>query len=154
MTADVVTPLVLPAWSGPARSRPAAGPGLRKVALARLATVRERSSVYAMVAVEDRGRVTVHSVVHVLPWDPDTRLAVRVQARLVVVTADADGESQIDRKGRLQVRVAMRRWCGLTQGSRVLLVADPATERLVVHPSAALDATIGRAHAEAFGGDA
>ncbi|MFC3382767.1 AbrB/MazE/SpoVT family DNA-binding domain-containing protein [Couchioplanes azureus] len=116
--------------------------------------MREHSSVYAMVVVEARGRVSVHSVLHALPWDPATRLAVRVQARLVVVTAGAEGESQIDRKGRLQVPVATRRWCGLTQGSRVLLVADTATARLVIHPSAALDATIGRAHAEAFGGDA
>jgi hypothetical protein len=41
----------------------------------------------------------------------------------------------------------------LAAGSRVLLVADPAAGRLVVHPPAALDAMIGQYHAAVLGGE-
>ena len=48
----------------------------------------------------------------------------------------------------------MRHWCGLTPGARVLLVAEPDEGRLVIHPTASLDAMITRVYAEVLGGDA
>jgi hypothetical protein len=73
---------------------------------------------------------------------------------LAVVTADPDGATRITPEGHLRVPLAIRRWCGLDAGSRVLLVADPAVPRLVAHPAAALDALVAQRHAEVFGGDA
>ncbi|GGM67957.1 hypothetical protein GCM10011608_61480 [Micromonospora sonchi] len=48
--------------------------------------------------------------------------------------------------------MAVRQWCGLTAGDRVLLAASPADGLLVVHPPAALDAMVVAVHADVLGG--
>jgi hypothetical protein len=53
----------------------------------------------------------------------------------------------------VRLPATVRHWCGLSPGSRVLLAADPAAGRLVVHPPAALDAMIGQFHARVPGGE-
>ncbi|WP_412749573.1 AbrB/MazE/SpoVT family DNA-binding domain-containing protein [Krasilnikovia sp. M28-CT-15] len=109
--------------------------------------------MYAVSVVDDRGRIAVHGVLPALGWHPDAKLAVRPRAGLILVVPDGSGNCQVDRKGRLRIPIRLRRWCGLPLGSRALLVADPETGQLVVHPSAALDRMINRRHAEVFGGD-
>lgn len=49
--------------------------------------------------------------------------------------------------------VAVRRWCAVRAGDRVLLVAAPDRGVLVVHTMAALDAMLGRYHAALAGGE-
>jgi hypothetical protein len=107
-----------------------------------------------MAVVSDRGRIACGAVFEVLGWEPLARVAVSERAGLVVVTADSDGATRITPEGHLRVPLAIRRWCGLDAGSRVLLVADPAVPRLVVHSVAALDALVARCHDEVFGGEA
>ena len=108
-----------------------------------------------MAVVNDRGRIATGTVFEVLGWGPGTAVTVGERAGLVVVTADPGaGAIRITPQGHLRVPLAIRRWCGLDAGSRVLLVADPAGPRLVVHPAASLDALVARCHAEVFGGDA
>jgi hypothetical protein len=55
--------------------------------------------------------------------------------------------------GFLPVPSAIRRWCGLTAGERILLAADPVAQVVVLHPLKALDRAVGAAHAAALGGD-
>jgi hypothetical protein len=114
---------------------------------------RERSSVYGFAVVNDRGRIAAQPVVQALGWQPGTPLSIREHAGLVVITADPGGRNSLTGEGHVRVPVTIRRWCGLQPGWRVLLVADPADARLVVHPAAALDALISRHHADVFGGD-
>jgi hypothetical protein len=123
------------------------------VPLPRVPAARERSSVYGFAVVNDRGRIAAQPIVQALGWQPGTPLSIREQAGLVVVTADPSGGSRLTGEGHVRVPVTIRRWCGLEAGCRVLLVADPADARLVVHPAAALDAMISRHHADVFGGD-
>jgi hypothetical protein len=114
---------------------------------------RERSSVYGFAVVNDRGRIAAQPVVQALGWQPGTPLSIREHTGLVVITAEPGGGSSLTGEGHLRVPVPIRRWCGLEPGCRVLLVADPAQGRLVVHPAAALDAMISRHHTDVFGGD-
>jgi hypothetical protein len=123
------------------------------VPVPRLAAGRERSSTYGLAALDDRGRIAAHLVFASLGWVPGTRVAIREQGGLVVVIADGRGAITVSPQGRLRLPAPVRHWCGLTAGSRVLLVADAAQERLVVHPAAALDAMISRHYADVFGGD-
>jgi bifunctional DNA-binding transcriptional regulator/antitoxin component of YhaV-PrlF toxin-antitoxin module len=87
-----------------------------------------------------------------LGWAPGTRLDVRETGGLVLVTADRQGVFGLTRQGHLRLPVAVRRWCGLATGDRVLLAAEPGDGLLVVHPLAALDAMITQLHASVLGG--
>jgi bifunctional DNA-binding transcriptional regulator/antitoxin component of YhaV-PrlF toxin-antitoxin module len=53
----------------------------------------------------------------------------------------------INRHGHLQLPVAVRRWCDLAPGDKVLLAAEPDQQLLIVHPPATLDAMITQAYA-------
>jgi hypothetical protein len=116
--------------------------------LPREPAARERSSVYGFAVVNDRGRIAAQCVVQSLGWQPETVLSIREHAGLVVVTADPGGGSRLTGDGHVRLPVTIRRWCGLEPGCRVLLVADPAEGRLVVHPAAALDAMVSRHHTD------
>ena len=82
-----------------------------------------------------------------------TRLAMRERAGLILITADQAGAAAVTREGHLRVPVALRSWCTLAAGSRVLLAANPDLGYLVVHPPADLDVMTSRRHAELFGGE-
>jgi bifunctional DNA-binding transcriptional regulator/antitoxin component of YhaV-PrlF toxin-antitoxin module len=70
-------------------------------------------------------------------WTPSTRLEISATGGLLVVHAHADGVIFLTKRGHLRLPTPYRRCYGLVPGDRVLLVADPAQGRLVVHPSAA-----------------
>lgn len=107
-----------------------------------------------MATVEAGGRIAVPgSVLRPLGWDSSTRIALREQDGLVVLITDPAGSPRVSTTGRTQMPVAIRRWCGLTTGSRVMLVADPDVQRLAVVPSTVLDELMTRRFADAFGGD-
>jgi predicted short-subunit dehydrogenase-like oxidoreductase (DUF2520 family) len=152
VTANAI-PLFVPGRPARVRSRAGALGAVRQVPVSRLAEVRQRSTVYAMSAVDVHGRVAAQSVVHALRWKPMTRLAMRERAGLILVTADQAGAAAVTREGHLRVPPALRSWCTLSPGSRVLLAANPDAGHLVIHPPADLDVMTGRRHAEVFGGD-
>lgn len=151
VVAATVAPLVFPVRSGPAPRRTGAPGRAVRVAVPPLATSCLTARAYALAVTEARGRVTILTVAPVLGWDRATNLQIRECGRLIVITA-ADGPGvRMNRQGRVQIPIGMRRWCGLRPGSRVLLVADPNAQRLVIHPPAPLDALITRLHAELLG---
>jgi hypothetical protein len=56
-------------------------------------------------------------------------------------------------KGHVLIPAAVRHWCVVGAGDRVLLAAAPDHGVLVVHTMAALDAMVMRYHASLLGGD-
>ncbi len=88
----------------------------------------------------------------VLDWAPGLRLNIREHRGLIVVSADEQGIFKVTKEGHLRLPAVVRQWCGLAAGDRVLIVAEPACRRLVVHPPAKLDVMISQAHDAAFGG--
>jgi hypothetical protein len=107
-----------------------------------------RPAVYCLAAAASTGRVADRAIMDALGWQPDTRLHVRVTGGLIVVDADEHGVFVMSGQGHVRPPGRVRYWCRVAIGDRVLLVADPAHRRLVVHPPAALDAMIALAHAD------
>jgi hypothetical protein len=108
-------------------------------------------TVYALSAVDKSGRVADRSIVRVLGWVPGTRLDIRERAGIILASAAADGVHRIGDRGHLHLPLAVRRWCRLTPGDRVLLAADRATGVLVAHPLAVLDRLLAGARAAVTG---
>jgi bifunctional DNA-binding transcriptional regulator/antitoxin component of YhaV-PrlF toxin-antitoxin module len=77
-----------------------------------------------------------------------------VSEGLVLVRADEQALSRVTQPGQVRLPAPVRHWCGLTGGSRVLLVAYPEAGLLVVQPPASLHTMITEFHAAALGGDA
>lgn len=68
-----------------------------------------------------------------------------------MVTARADAVFCVSRPGQIRLSAAVRRWCGLTAGDRVLLTADLDAGVLVVHPPTAVSALVADIHAAVRG---
>ncbi|MET7423646.1 AbrB/MazE/SpoVT family DNA-binding domain-containing protein [Dactylosporangium sp. NPDC005555] len=120
--------------------------------MADLQARRTRSTVYGLAAVDNRGRIADGALFRALGWPPGTRLEVKAHLGLVLVRSDQQGVLSINRLGHLQLPVAVRRWCDLAPGDKVLLAAEPDQQLLVIHPPTTLDAMITQAHAT-LGGD-
>ena len=106
-----------------------------------------------MAAIDGNGRLADRTVIPALGWAVNTRLDIRVRGGLVVDTADPHAVFRVTRAGHVRLPATVRHWCTLAAGSRVLLVADPASGCLVVHPPAALESMISQYHAIVFGGE-
>jgi len=121
--------------------------------VARLASSRVRSTVYGLATIDCNGRVAETTVINALGWVPGTRLDIRESAGLVLVAASPQGVFSTTGQGHLRLPATVRHWCGLVAGDRVLLAAEPAQARLVVHPPTALDDMISQFHATVLGGE-
>lgn len=151
MTSGVVPPAIPPTISD--RRLPGPGTGREALPLPQLAPPPVRSAVCATATIDCNGRVAETAVITALGWVPGTHLNIQVHGGLILITADPHAAFRMTRKGQVRLPAAVRHWCGLTPGSRVLLAADPAAGRLVVHPPAALDAMITQFHATVLDGD-
>ena len=96
-------------------------------------------TVYALSAVDKSGRVADRSIVRALGWVPGTRLDIREQAGVIVACRAGDGVHHVDDRGHLRLPLAVRRWCRLSAGVRLLFAADAARGVLVGYPLAVLD---------------
>jgi hypothetical protein len=113
MTSLVVAPVVPPALPTDQPVRPgghaAAGAGARRVLpLAPLATIRDRSTVYGLAAVDGRGRVADHHVMTALGWVAGTRLDIRESGGLILVRASRQGVFSVTSQGHLRLPATVR----------------------------------------------
>jgi hypothetical protein len=153
MSSSIVAPVVP---SGAARHPAqlyAGRAGRRALPLAALPIVGEGGVVYGMAAVDTRGRIADHQVMAVLGWSAGTRLDIREGGGLIVVRADRQGVFSVTSQGHLRLPITVRQWCGLAPGDRVLLVAEHAHGRLVVHPPATLDVMVTGFQQSVLGGE-
>lgn len=134
-----------------AREAPPPAPK-KPLPLARLQARRSERFVYGLATLDMKGRIADRVVMRVLGWEPGTRLDMRERGALLFVTEDEAGVFSVRGDGRLVLPAGVRRWAGLSTGSRVLLVADPKVGRLVIHPPVALDGMVAAAQASAAGG--
>ncbi|MFJ8686752.1 hypothetical protein [Micromonospora wenchangensis] len=74
-----------------------------------------------MAALDAGGRIADSGVVRALGWVPGTRLHIHEGAGLVVLRADRQGVFTVTGQGHLLLPAAVRQWCGLAAGDRVLL---------------------------------
>ncbi|MET7704626.1 hypothetical protein [Micromonospora sp. NPDC005413] len=122
------------------------------VAAAGSADAAHRTMVYGLAAIDISGRIADRTIIRALGWAPGTRLHIREGSGVIVVRLDRQGVFTVTGQGHLHLPSAVRHWCGLTAGGRVLLAANPPEGLLVVHPPAALDAMVVAVHAGVLGG--
>ncbi len=155
VTASFVPPLIPKVVPGGGVGAGPVGRGRRPLPVPALdsGSSRAADTVYALSAVDKSGRVADRSIVQALGWMPGTRLDIREQAGIIVACAASDGVHYIGDRGHLHLPLAVRRWCRITAGDRVLLAADRVTGVLVAHPLAVLDRLLAGAYAAAAGGE-
>lgn len=107
-----------------------------------------------MATIDCNGRIAESTAIGALGWGGGTRLNIQVRAGLVLITEDPYAAFKMTRAGQVRLPAGVRDWCRLAAGHRVLLSADPACGRLVVHPPAVVTAMIERFHATVLGGGA
>ena len=150
----VIPPVHLPQGTSGARN------GLAELSLRRaplplsaLLEPRQGALLYAMTAVDHSGRIADRTIIRAMSWHAEIRLAMYETNGLIIVQPDNRGSHAVSSRGYLPIPSAIRQWCSLAAGERVLLVADPVAQVVVLHPPKALDRAISAAHAVALGGD-
>jgi hypothetical protein len=96
--------------------------------------------------VDKSGRVADRGIVRALGWAPGTRLDIREQRGVVAVAAASDGVYRVDARGHVCLPLAVRRWCAITTGTRILFAADVVSGLLRGYPEAALDVLLATAN--------
>jgi hypothetical protein len=117
-------------------------------------SARAVDTLYVVSAIDKSGRVADRSAVRALGWAAGTRVTIREHGGTIAIAPAPDGVHRIDDRGYLILPLAVRRWCQLTAGDRLLLAADPATNLLMGHCFAVLDRLLGGADASVVGGEA
>ena len=156
MTASVIAP-VIPRVVAAGHGGPGQAERLRRpLPLPALGVVCSSAPdpAYALSGVDKAGRVTDRSIVRVLGWEPGTRLDIREQRGIIVVSSAADGVHCISQRAFLKLPLTVRRWCRIEAGDKVLVAADRSAGVLVVHSMAAVHAVLADVHAAALRGDA
>ena len=153
MTSDVFAPLV-PGLPVPGRSARAAAGRRRPLPMPSLPEPTADTAVCGVATIDSSGRIAEHTVFALLGWTAGTRLDIRVCGGLVLVHADQQAVFQVTRPGHLRLPAAARRRCDLGPGCRLLLIADPGTGLLVIHPPAAVAAMTAQYHTTVIGGGA
>jgi hypothetical protein len=78
-----------------------------------------------MTAVDHSGRIADRTIIRAMSWHAAIRLDMYEQNGLIVVRPNNRGSHGVNSRGYLPVPSAIRQWCGLAAGERVLVVADP-----------------------------
>src|SRR4051794_21345478 len=111
-----------------------------------LAAPPARDRFYGLAVLDQYGRLANRAVLHALDWGTGQGLALTLRAGSVLVIGDSEASIRVGRDGHLRLPVGLRRSCHLNAGDRVLLVAEPAADRLFLHPTTALDALLDPHH--------
>jgi hypothetical protein len=104
--------------------------------------LRDGSMHYRIATLDHRGRAADASIVRALDWHPGIRLDIQAVSETIVIRAHAEGLFTLARRGHIPIPAAIRHWCSLATGDRVLLAAAPDLGVLIVHTPAALDAMV------------
>lgn len=113
---------------------------------------RDDSITLALATLDCHGRVADRKIMTALGWTTATALTIRQRQGLIVVDTDRDGVCRLTARLFLHLPAAVRGWCGLRSGDRVLLTARPQQGRLVVHPPAVLGAALDELHTRLLDG--
>jgi hypothetical protein len=113
---------------------------------------RDDSVAYALATLDCHDRVADRKIMVALGRSTATALTMRQRHGLIVIRADPYGAFRLTARLFLHLPAAVRGWCGLRSGDRVLLAARPQQGQLFVHPPAVLAAALDQLHAQLLGG--
>lgn len=100
----------------------------------------------SIALMDGGGRLQDRGAVAALGWSPGNRLLITLVRTSVVIRRRPDGVFVMPRKPYVALPAPVRRGCGALAGSRLLLVADPVHDVLIVHPEAAVQAMLRTFH--------
>jgi bifunctional DNA-binding transcriptional regulator/antitoxin component of YhaV-PrlF toxin-antitoxin module len=100
----------------------------------------------SIALMDGGGRLQDRGAVAALGWSPGDRLLITLVRTSVVIRRRPDGVFVMPRKPYVALPAPVRRGCGALAGSRLLLVADPIHDVLIVHPEAAMQAMLRTFH--------
>ncbi len=124
------------------------------LALPTLGPLPSGSGLYFGTAlVDSSGRVQDRTAVSVLGWARGDHLLVAVVGTSAVFQRRPDGVFAMTAKPYVVLPAAVRSRCVMPGGARVLVVADPDQDVLVVHSPAAVETMLAQFHARLAGGD-
>jgi hypothetical protein len=154
MSIPSLAPVIPPAVDRRTASRHRGGPlaQQRPMPLPPTPITRDDSVAYALATLDCHGRVADRKIMVALGWSTATALTIRQRHGLIVVGADPYGAFRLTARLFLHLPAAVRGWCGLHSGDRVLLAARPQQGLLFVHPPAVLDAALDQLHARLLDG--
>ncbi|WP_329060433.1 hypothetical protein [Amycolatopsis sp. NBC_01480] len=100
----------------------------------------------SIALMDGGGRLQDRGAVAALGWSPGDRLLITLVRTSIVIRRRPDGVFVMPRKPYVALPAPVRKGCGAMAGSRLLLVADPVHEVLIVHPEAAVQAMLRTFH--------
>jgi hypothetical protein len=89
-----------------------------------------------VVGLDSSGRFSSSRLLAALAWTPGHRVDLRIGVDAVLIGSRRDGRQVVGRRGELTLPASARTLAGLDAQSRVVLVAVPTADLLVVHPPA------------------
>ncbi|WP_205673439.1 hypothetical protein [Amycolatopsis nivea] len=95
----------------------------------------------SIAVIAEGGRLQDRGAVAALGWRPGDRLLITLVKTSAVSRRRSDGAFVMPRKPYVALPAAVRRVCRAVVGIRLLLVADPSQDVLVVHPEAAVQSS-------------
>ena len=152
MTESPIPPV---AYRGRAATKPAIirAAALRGMPTAPLGALpHDDESLYAIARIDDHGRVGDKPLMRALGWSAGQRLDLAPHRGAILVRPAPDGVFRTGRRALVQIPAPLRHWCALVPGDRVLLMATPAQDTLVVHTMATLHAMVRLREASLEGG--
>jgi len=108
---------------------------------------RDGSFVSAMGRVDASGTVAATLVLDALGWRPGDRIDIRAMREVVTVRRDRRGLYAVPKRRVIVIPALARHGCGIRAGARLLLVAAPEHELLIVYTESALDRMLTLYHA-------
>jgi hypothetical protein len=94
---------------------------------------------FSAAPMDSSGRIQDRRVVAILGWSCGDHLTITVIGSSVVVQRHAEGVFRMTATPYVALPAPVRSRCRLSAGTRVMLVADPGQDALVVHPPAGPD---------------
>ncbi|HEX6342393.1 hypothetical protein [Umezawaea sp.] len=141
--AELVINAVVPTFSADEARNIAALPLLDLGALSR-----DGSMVYGIATLDGGGRASERLITRLLGWQPGQSLDFARVADVIVARRHPSGAFRVPGNTLVTIPAAMRHWCGLSPGDRVLLAAAPEQGVLLIHTMAALDRMVVRHNTE------
>ncbi|GLZ28232.1 hypothetical protein Lesp02_04220 [Lentzea sp. NBRC 105346] len=103
---------------------------------------RDGSTLFGMATIDDHGRLADRQLLQALGWTKEHRLEIALNAHAILVRRSPEGALTLTSKGLVQIPAPVRRWSALSTGDRVLLVAMPEFDLLVLYGQSTLDAML------------
>ncbi|WP_147134486.1 hypothetical protein [Nocardia ninae] len=107
---------------------------------------------YSVASVGVNGRLSDRRPVGVLNWGPESRLAIEVVGRTIVIREHQRGDRRLTGRGHLLLPAGCRHRCQIEPGEQVLVATSVQRTLLLVYPIRLIEQALSPLHEQATGG--